>query len=92
MRGSSAPGLSAASSDTRDHDVQRLAMACCCKRMITLLPAVWLASPYVTPAACHLQGLTLRPTEHVPEKAGVVPPGATLEYELSLVRVSIPPS
>lgn len=39
-----------------------------------------------------LQGLTLRPTEHVPEKAGVVPPGATLEYELSLVRVSIPPS
>ncbi|KAI7840548.1 hypothetical protein COHA_005703 [Chlorella ohadii] len=38
------------------------------------------------------QGLTLRPTEHVPEKAGIVPPGATLEYELSLVRVSIPPS
>ncbi|KAI3430819.1 hypothetical protein D9Q98_009230 [Chlorella vulgaris] len=37
-------------------------------------------------------GVTLRPTEHVPEKAGVVPPGATLEYELSLVRVSIPPS
>ena len=39
-----------------------------------------------------VQGLTLRPTEHVPEKAGIVPPGATLEYELSLVRVSIPPS
>jgi FKBP-type peptidyl-prolyl cis-trans isomerase len=38
------------------------------------------------------RGLTLRPTEHVPEKLGVVPPGATLEYELSLVRVSIPPS
>lgn len=38
------------------------------------------------------QGLTLRPTEHVPEKAGVVPPGAQLTYELSLVRVSIPPS
>lgn len=38
------------------------------------------------------RGLTLRPTEHVPGKAGEVPPGATLEYELSLVRVSIPPS
>lgn len=38
------------------------------------------------------RGLTLRPTEHVPEKQGVVPPGATLTYELSLVRVSIPPS
>lgn len=37
-------------------------------------------------------GLTLRPTEHVPEKAGIVPSGATLTYELSLVRVSIPPS
>lgn len=37
-------------------------------------------------------GLTLRPTEHVPEKQGVVPPGATLEYELNLLRVSIPPS
>lgn len=37
-------------------------------------------------------GVTLRPTEHVPEKQGVVPPGATLEYELTLVRVSIPPS
>lgn len=38
------------------------------------------------------RGITLRPTEHVPEKAGTVPPGATLEYELTLVRVSIPPS
>lgn len=38
------------------------------------------------------RGLTLRPTEHVPEKQGVVPPDATLEYELELVRVSIPPS
>lgn len=37
-------------------------------------------------------GATLRPTEHVPEKAGIVPPGATLEYDLTLVRVSIPPS
>ncbi|CAL5219455.1 g1290 [Coccomyxa viridis] len=38
------------------------------------------------------QGTVLRPTEHVPTKQGVVPPGATLEYELTLVRVSIPPS
>ncbi len=38
------------------------------------------------------QGALLRPTEHVPEKQGEVPPGATLEYELSLLRVSIPPS
>lgn len=37
-------------------------------------------------------GITLRATEHVPEKRGEVPPGATLEYELELVRVSIPPS
>lgn len=37
-------------------------------------------------------GTTLRPTEHVPEKQGVVPPGAELVYELDLQRVSIPPS
>jgi FKBP-type peptidyl-prolyl cis-trans isomerase len=37
-------------------------------------------------------GTTLRPTEHVPEKQGQVPPGAELEYELELIRVSIPPS
>ncbi|BDA42776.1 Peptidyl-prolyl cis-trans isomerase FKBP17-2, chloroplastic [Coccomyxa sp. Obi] len=38
------------------------------------------------------QGAVLRPTEHVPDKQGEIPPGATLEYELSLIRVSIPPS
>ena len=38
------------------------------------------------------QGTVLRPTEHVPTKQGIIPPGATLEYELNLVRVSIPPS
>lgn len=38
------------------------------------------------------RGLTLRPTEHAPDKQGVVPPGATLEYVLELQRVSIPPS
>ena len=37
-------------------------------------------------------GATLRPTEHVPDKRGEVPPGATLEYELELLRVSVPPS
>jgi FKBP-type peptidyl-prolyl cis-trans isomerase len=38
------------------------------------------------------RGAVLRPTEHVPDKQGVVPPGADLEYDLELVRVSIPPS
>lgn len=38
------------------------------------------------------EGAVLRPTVHVPEKQGAIPPGATLEYELSLQRVSIPPS
>ncbi|KIY96727.1 hypothetical protein MNEG_11234 [Monoraphidium neglectum] len=38
------------------------------------------------------RGAVLRPTEHVPEKQGVIPPGATLEYDIELQRVSIPPS
>lgn len=38
------------------------------------------------------KGTVLRPTEHVPEKQGVVKPGASLEYELVLERVSVPPS
>ncbi|KXZ50043.1 hypothetical protein GPECTOR_18g24 [Gonium pectorale] len=38
------------------------------------------------------RGAVLRPTEHVPDKRGVVPPGATLVYDVDLVRVSIPPS
>ncbi|GAX80768.1 hypothetical protein CEUSTIGMA_g8203.t1 [Chlamydomonas eustigma] len=38
------------------------------------------------------QGAVLRPTEHVPDKQGVVPPNSDLEYEIELVRVSIPPS
>ncbi|GLC39840.1 hypothetical protein PLESTB_001293800 [Pleodorina starrii] len=38
------------------------------------------------------RGAVLRPTEHVPDKQGVVPPGATLVYDVELVRVSIPPS
>eukprot|EP00197_Chlamydomonas_leiostraca_P004675 CAMPEP_0202866630 /NCGR_PEP_ID=MMETSP1391-20130828/8219_1 /ASSEMBLY_ACC=CAM_ASM_000867 /TAXON_ID=1034604 /ORGANISM="Chlamydomonas leiostraca, Strain SAG 11-49" /LENGTH=201 /DNA_ID=CAMNT_0049546599 /DNA_START=208 /DNA_END=813 /DNA_ORIENTATION=- len=37
-------------------------------------------------------GTTLRPTLHAGDKAGVIPPNADLEYELELVRVSIPPS
>lgn len=37
-------------------------------------------------------GAVLRPTEHVPDKQGTVPPNATLQYELELVQVSIPPS
>lgn len=48
----------------------------------------------VVPAALGFgeRGAVLRPTEHVPEKQGIVPPNADLVYELELVRVSIPPS
>ena len=37
-------------------------------------------------------GGVLRPTEHVPDKSGVIAPDAQLTYELELQRVSIPPS
>ena len=35
---------------------------------------------------------SLKPSRHVPDKASVVPPNADLEYDLELLRVSIPPS
>ena len=38
------------------------------------------------------QGAVLRPTEHVPEKQGSIPGDAELEYDLELVRVSVPPT
>eukprot|EP01025_Chloroclados_australasicus_P020884 TRINITY_DN21983_c0_g2_i3.p2 TRINITY_DN21983_c0_g2~~TRINITY_DN21983_c0_g2_i3.p2 ORF type:complete len:298 (-),score=34.75 TRINITY_DN21983_c0_g2_i3:251-1144(-) len=38
------------------------------------------------------RGAVLRPTEHVPEKQGIIPPDAKLFYKVELVRVSIPPS
>lgn len=38
------------------------------------------------------RGAVLRPTEHVPDKQGAIPAGATLEYEIELLRVSVPPS
>ncbi len=34
----------------------------------------------------------LQPTNHVADKSGVIPGGAALEYDLELLRVSIPPS
>lgn len=37
------------------------------------------------------EGGVLRPTEHVPDKNGVIPPDAELEYEIELLRVSVPP-
>jgi hypothetical protein len=37
-------------------------------------------------------GAVLRPTEHVPDKQGVIPGGATLDLLLELKRVSIPPT
>lgn len=36
-------------------------------------------------------GTSMKPTLHVPEKQGTVPPGAMLEYDIELARVSIPP-
>jgi len=36
-------------------------------------------------------GTSMKPTLHVPEKQGTVPPGATLQYDIELLRVSIPP-
>jgi FKBP-type peptidyl-prolyl cis-trans isomerase len=38
------------------------------------------------------EGGFISPTLHVEDKKGVVPPNATLVYEIELVRVSIPPS
>eukprot|EP00878_Enallax_costatus_P032060 GHUV01035154.1.p1 GENE.GHUV01035154.1~~GHUV01035154.1.p1 ORF type:complete len:189 (+),score=44.25 GHUV01035154.1:837-1403(+) len=52
------------------------------KRVITVPPELGFGD----------KGFMLRPTEHVPDKQGIIPPGATLEFELELVRVSIPPS
>ncbi|KAF5834570.1 FKBP-type peptidyl-prolyl cis-trans isomerase [Dunaliella salina] len=36
-------------------------------------------------------GTVLKPTNHVPGKSGVIPGDAFLEYDLELLRVSIPP-
>jgi FKBP-type peptidyl-prolyl cis-trans isomerase len=38
------------------------------------------------------KGTSLKPSRHVPDKASVVPPNADLEYDVELLRVSIPPS
>jgi hypothetical protein len=38
------------------------------------------------------KNFSLRPTLHVEDKSGVVPANSDLEYEVELVRVSIPPS
>ena len=37
-------------------------------------------------------GFAVRGTRHAGDKGGVVPPNATLVYDLTLERVSIPPS
>ncbi|KAL6752160.1 FKBP-type peptidyl-prolyl cis-trans isomerase [Haematococcus lacustris] len=37
-------------------------------------------------------GAVLRPTLHAGDKSGIVPPDADLEYDIELLRVSIPPS
>eukprot|EP01026_Neomeris_dumetosa_P055975 TRINITY_DN5109_c0_g1_i11.p1 TRINITY_DN5109_c0_g1~~TRINITY_DN5109_c0_g1_i11.p1 ORF type:complete len:297 (-),score=55.71 TRINITY_DN5109_c0_g1_i11:179-1069(-) len=38
------------------------------------------------------RGTVLKPTEHVPDKQGIIPPNSQLFYKIELVRVSIPPS
>eukprot|EP00798_Chlamydomonas_sp_ICE-L_P010605 gene10605-12275_t len=38
------------------------------------------------------KGGSVRPTLHASDKAGIIPPNATLEYTLDLIRISIPPS
>ncbi|KAG2428554.1 hypothetical protein HYH02_014358 [Chlamydomonas schloesseri] len=52
------------------------------RRLVTIPPALGFGE----------RGAVLRPTEHVPDKQGIVPPNATLVYDVELVRVSIPPS
>lgn len=52
------------------------------KRLVTVPPQLGFGSePY-----------SLRSTRHASDKEAVVPPNSTLEYELTLVRVSVPPS
>ena len=38
------------------------------------------------------QGGTIKGTLHAPGKQGEIPSDATLQYELEVIRVSIPPS
>lgn len=38
------------------------------------------------------EGGVVHPTEHAPEKRGIIPGNATLEYAIELLRISIPPS
>ena len=38
------------------------------------------------------QGGTIQATLHAPGKEGQIPGNATLQYELEVIRVSIPPS
>ena len=52
------------------------------KRLVTVPPEAGFGS----------EAYALRGTRHAGEKEGIVPPNSTLEYELNLVRVSVPPS
>ena len=37
------------------------------------------------------RGYSFQATRHVGDKAGIIPPNSTVDYELELLRVSIPP-
>ena len=37
------------------------------------------------------RGFIFQATRHVDDKSGIIPPSSTVDYELELVRVSIPP-
>ena len=37
------------------------------------------------------RGYSFQATRHVDDKSGIIPPNSTVDYELELVRVSIPP-
>ena len=52
------------------------------KRLVTVPPETGFGS----------EAYSVRGTRHASDKAATIPANSTLQYELSLVRVSIPPS
>jgi FKBP-type peptidyl-prolyl cis-trans isomerase len=52
------------------------------RRLVTVPPEAGFGS----------EAYSLRGTRHASDKEAVIPPNSTLQYELNLVRVSVPPS